>query len=401
MDPAPFIAAETELRGRIVGLLDTLSSVRALADLNIQHRDVRTLLAEALHVLSQYQDLERCSVYLLEGDRLVYTAGTDVQEVFLVELSEVMPRSEMARRSFRVGEGVIGVTAQTGELQYCPNCASDSRFAADSGRVPGSLLCAPIRNSGSLLGVLNASYPEPEYFEDWHRHMLTMFSSVLGHMLASHHVVQRLEAAVVERTRQLEAALSEAQRLQRRYEELSTVDELTGLHNRRFFFAEADAALARGVRYQHPFCLTIMDLDHFKWVNDTHGHATGDQVLKGLASALLGHSREGDILARLGGEEFVLALPNTSLTGARALSERIRRHVKELRWDSPSGEVVQITISIGVSCIDLEDPEVHRLRLDDLLRQADEALYYCKYNGRDQVQSFPDIQGAPETPKGD
>ena len=117
----------------------------------------------------------------------------------------------------------------------------------------GTLLSSPIVARGEVLGVVNVYHPETQSFEDWNEHTLVLFCGVLGHMVESARLVSDMEQVVSERTRQLETALRDAERLKRRYEELSNVDELTELHNRRFFFAETEAALARSTRYGHSF----------------------------------------------------------------------------------------------------------------------------------------------------
>ncbi len=393
MDPTLFITASKELRERFFTLLDTLSAVQALATLDVQHRDTACLLGDALNVLMQHQDLERCSAFLLEDGELTCVAGTDLPKFFLEDTSNVVTETQQEARKFKIGEGLIGIAAETGRLQLCGNCSTDPRFeAGDKGEENslGSLMCAPILNGDKVLGVINVHHPGVDYFQDWHQHTLFMFCGILGHMLANHNVMQRLEEAVDKRTRQLESALLEAERLTRRYEELSTIDELTGLHNRRFFFPETEAALSRAARHKHEFCLMVMDLDFFKRINDAYGHATGDRVLCGIAETLKSHTRDGDILARLGGEEFVLALPNTEIGGAKSLAERIRHQIQATEWLSNENRF-RITACIGLACLDQEISGDDRSRLEEILRRADKALYYCKYHGRDQVQNYQDV----------
>ncbi|MCU0936272.1 MAG: diguanylate cyclase [Gammaproteobacteria bacterium] len=358
MDPTPFAQAARELRQRFLSLLDSLSAVRALTELDCcQRSDARPLLVGALEALMQHQDFARCSVFLLQDGELACAAGRDYTETAREAAEGLPPDQVYAPRRFRIGEGVVGLAAETRQIQVCPDCATDPRFV-------------PLR--------------------EWHLQVIAVYCAVLGHMLANHRAMHRLETVVAERTRQLESALAEAEQLKRRYEELSTVDELTGLHNRRFFFAEAEAAVARSLRYRHPFCMMLVDLDFFKQINDSFGHAIGDAALRDLAAALRRHTREGDILARFGGEEFVLALPNTGLEGARVLAERIQDYVRGLLWEA-EGVSFGLTVSIGLSCVDHDGRHQGRPLVDHLLRQADKALYYCKANGRDQVFAHSDL----------
>jgi diguanylate cyclase (GGDEF)-like protein len=394
MDPTPFVAAARELRQRFVALLDSLSAVRALSEMDCARpRDDRELMVGALEALMQHQDLARCSVFLLRDDTLTCAAGRDYAEGVREVAEGIGPERKYDPRTFRVGEGIIGLAAQTGQLQYCADCSSDPRFSPHAGEVgspPGSLICAPVSDGAQTLGVVNVFHPEPEFFQDWHRQVVATYAGILGHMLAHHRAMQHLESQVQQRTQQLELALAEAEHLKRRYEELSTVDELTGLHNRRFFFTEAEAALARALRYRHPFCLMLVDLDFFKQINDTFGHSVGDAALRDLANALRRHTREGDILARFGGEEFVIALPNSVMPGARALAERIQEHIGQLHWEV-EGVTFGLTVSIGLASLEPDARQSGRPLLDELVRQADKALYHCKYNGRNRVFAFSDL----------
>jgi diguanylate cyclase (GGDEF)-like protein len=393
MDAAPFIAAARELRERFVSLVDTLSAVTTLVRQPQHHQDDVAIYTHALRTLMQYEDMERCSAFRLQDDRLTCVAGRDLTELVEEDTAGTAPRTRYAPRSFRLGEGIVGMTALSREMMSCPDCATDPRFSPPMGpvrKLRGAILCAPVTSGDELLGVLNVFHPEPHFFKDWHQHTLSTFAGILAHMLVSNRAIYQLEDVVARRTQQLEMALAEAQRLKRRYEELSTVDELTGLHNRRFFFAEAEAALARAVRYRDPFSLMILDVDFFKRINDTFGHAAGDSVLRDLAGILKEHTREGDILARFGGEEFVLAVPNTDLAGARTLADRIRQHVRSLEWKA-EGNSFHLTVSAGIAGLEPSDKTPSRPGLDEVLRQADKALYYCKFSGRDQVCAYPDV----------
>lgn len=384
MDPTPFVAAARELRQRFVALLDSLSAVRALSEMDCARpRDDRELMVGALEALMQHQDLARCSVFLLRDDTLSCAAGRDYAEGVREVAEGIGPERKYYPRTFRVGEGIIGLAAQTGQLQYCADCSSDPRFsphAGEVGRPPGSLICAPVSDGEQTLGVVNVFHPEPEFFQDWHRQVVATYAGILGHMLAHYRAMQHLETQVQQRTQQLELALAEAEHLKRRYEELSTVDELTGLHNRRFFFTEAEAALARALRYRHPFCLMLVDLDFFKQINDTFGHPAGDEVLRCCARTLRESVRETDVVARLGGEELIIVLPNTTEPAAMQLAERLRSTLaaRVVRWD---GAAISFTASFGVTAI----AAGVEASIEQVYRATDDALYAAKELGRNRV----------------
>lgn len=164
---------------------------------------------------------------------------------------------------------------------------------------------------------------------------------------------------------------------------MTIVDGLTGAHNKRFFLEFLEREIARCSRYGRPLSLIMFDIDHFKAINDTHGHLTGDYVLKELCRRLLGRIRKEELLARYGGEEFACVLPETDHAGAMAFAEQVRT----LTDGSPfeyEGDSFTITISLGVTTLNndggdlIVEPAV-------LIKEADENLYAAKRGGRNRV----------------
>ena len=164
-----------------------------------------------------------------------------------------------------------------------------------------------------------------------------------------------------------------------RMERLATTDDLTGLLNRRAFFARAEAARTLSLRLRQPITLLMLDIDHFKQLNDRFGHATGDEALVKFAATCREALRGHDILGRLGGEEFALALPGTDLDGAIRAAERLRQGVFDTRLLT-CGNSYTMTVSIGVVLIDADED------LPTGLARADNALYEAKRNGRNRVE---------------
>lgn len=167
--------------------------------------------------------------------------------------------------------------------------------------------------------------------------------------------------------------------LEARLRELATTDELTGLENRRHFLELAQVELSRVRRTRSPLSLAMIDVDHFKHVNDRFGHAVGDLALKALSRALRETVRTADVAARLGGEEFVLLLPDTGLDGAMAVTERLRERVRRGEITLENGSVVRFTVSAGVAELAPDEG------MDSLLKRADDALYRAKSAGRDRA----------------
>lgn len=161
-------------------------------------------------------------------------------------------------------------------------------------------------------------------------------------------------------------------------------DDLTGLANRRFLMQQARLELARAIRYQYPLSLLMLDIDHFKKVNDQYGHLSGDMVLKLLGKELKLFLREHDLVGRIGGEEFVMLLPETSLEEANVIAERLRLSVEKLTLPVLHEQTIRLTVSIGVASA--TEAEQH---LDKIWQTVDERLYEAKTTGRNRVVTAP------------
>ncbi|MGA7179560.1 MAG: diguanylate cyclase [Thiobacillaceae bacterium] len=179
--------------------------------------------------------------------------------------------------------------------------------------------------------------------------------------------------------------VSQEERL--RAEQLATLDPLTGINNRRAFHDKAAPIWNVAVRYNRNFSIILLDIDAFKRINDQYGHAVGDEVLKAMAKAMMKIIRDQDVLARWGGEEFILLLPETSLKEAVKLAERLRHAIADLRLDHIGAEVT-ISASIGVV-----ERGKHHASLDAVISAADKYLYQSKETGRNKV-SFDTAAGA-------
>lgn len=181
------------------------------------------------------------------------------------------------------------------------------------------------------------------------------------------------------------AGYIEVARLFARTQELATIDPLTGLFNRRGWLQAGLHELDRAERYERPLATLILDLDHFKRINDSHGHPIGDEVLSEVAARLLVCLRKIDLIGRYGGEEFMALLPECDRSSAEMVAERVRRAIESPAFATSAGELF-VTTSVGVA-----SSEVEPLNLDTLLRAADQALYAAKRAGRNQ--SWVSIEG--------
>jgi diguanylate cyclase (GGDEF)-like protein len=188
-------------------------------------------------------------------------------------------------------------------------------------------------------------------------------------------LLARLELHV--RLRRLQVELREKNATLAR---LSTTDPVTGLRNRRYVTEFLSLEVLRAVRYRTPLAVLLLDLDHFKRVNDTHGHRVGDAVLQVVADTLRATLRATDLAGRYGGEEFLVVLPQTDLAGAHVLAERVRAAIEETTIDVGAEAPVAVTVSVGVAALD------ERARtVEQLVERADSALYAAKDAGRNRV----------------
>lgn len=245
-----------------------------------------------------------------------------------------------------------------------------------------------IADTYAELGMMPADFdledflPQPEpAAQDYTRYYLILGISLVLLILA---VWISLHFSRLNRALRLEVA--ERQRLQEDLERLANTDALTGLPNRRFFMAQLAGELARRHRYGHPLSLLMLDLDHFKQVNDRWGHAAGDEALRLFADSVQCCLRTQDVVGRLGGEEFAILLPETAENVALPVAERIRARLEQTPLPSSKGES-HVTVSIGVTQAQDSDD------LESLLHRADQALYAAKERGRNRVVSSEELDG--------
>lgn len=223
--------------------------------------------------------------------------------------------------------------------------------------------------------------PLPDHLDNEIGKLAKLFKSMSGSLQSFRSDMQRLthslEDQVKVRTRELQKAKDKA-------EKEATIDSLTQIPNRHSFYNRAKALLQQADHAGEPLCFLMLDIDFFKVINDTYGHPQGDQVLVACARTIENAIREKDLLGRLGGEEFAVVLPNTSLEEARVIAERIRVMIADLSfYTTQRTQSFHTTISIGISCA-AETIYAYEL----LYKHADLALYEAKQSGRNLVVSY-------------
>jgi two-component system cell cycle response regulator len=167
---------------------------------------------------------------------------------------------------------------------------------------------------------------------------------------------------------------------EKKLQNLAIRDGLTGLFNHRTFYSLLDDEIKRSLRHNRPLSLLMLDIDHFKHVNDTYGHRVGDMILHGLSDLLLREARETDRVCRYGGEEIVLILPEIDEQGAMGIAERLRKAIAAYGFETENGKQISITVSIGVAVYP-KDTDTK----ETLVAVADDAMYAAKQSGRNRV----------------
>ena len=319
----------------------------------LQADDLESLLREMLLGLRASYGLDYVSVVLCDPDHdirhLMLAAGAPADSfenfVMVESLTGLAPQYIALRQPW------LGAYSACDHQLICPGATTLA-----------SIAMIPLSHRQQLLGSINFGSKDLTRFTRAHA---ADFLAHLG-VIASFCVEN-----VVNRARLLRSGFT---------------DVLTGWHNRRYLQVRVKEELARARRDQtHLECL-MLDIDHFKRVNDTWGHAAGDAVLQELAQRIDAEVRASDVAARYGGEEFVVLLPDTDNASGVLLAERIRRAIGAAPFDLPNGETVTITVSIGISGV-CPEPRADDLKTigDFLIARADVALYRAKSGGRDQV----------------
>jgi diguanylate cyclase (GGDEF)-like protein len=313
-----------------------------------------------------------------------------------VWLRTARPRVPLYRSVFTTTTIVLAILAASAVVAYV---GGGSQFGAGVFGTALTLLVYTTVNSALVAGAIVMSAPQPELVRvlgPWDDNLLEIATLSLGALVAVALVVNPwLVLLALSPLLVLHRAV-----LVRQLEEAATVDGKTGLLNAAAWHAQAERVLRHSSRADGPRGVLVLDLDHFKAVNDTHGHLVGDQVLVAVAGAVRAEVRDRDLVGRFGGEEFVVLLAGPAAGGAaemEAVAERIRRRVADLRLEVPTPDgpltVAGLSVSIGGAVAPAEGAD-----LRTLLQIADTALYAAKRAGRNLVRMGTPSASAPQVP---
>ncbi len=260
--------------------------------------------------------------------------------------------------------------------------ASDTLNARRS-TIAGNMAAVPLIIGEDVLGVLFVQKGAPIEHDS---KLLDMYAVQAVNMIQHSTLYEELDCRNIELNEKnqelvdLLGKLTQSERLRSQFEKLSYIDALIGIPNRRYIEARFEEELSRSRRHNFSLACLMIDIDHFKKVNDAYGHAAGDHVLKEMGNILRANKRAYDVVGRYGGEEFAMIFKQISKEDTLMISERIRRAVQEYRF-SFEGQELRITISIGVTALQ----PCERNTMESIFRKADEALYTAKQSGRNRL----------------
>jgi diguanylate cyclase (GGDEF)-like protein len=342
---------------------DALKDLLVLLQLTEQLTDGRAL-EDALRAVTD------ATLAILPGDHASIRL-LDASRTHLLASARSGTGHDQPTVELQAGVGISGWVLEHGEPARVVDVRKDRRFVHVPGQgfAIGSMVVEPLVSERAPIGVLSVSSPELNAF--------SATDELLARLLAN-------------------CSVGPIQRA--RLERLAVTDDLTLAFNGRYLGTRLAEEIERARRLDKPLSLLWMDLDHFKLVNDRHGHVVGDMVLRAFVDRVRSATRRVDILVRRGGEEFVLLMPATTTNQARTIAERVRRCTGEHAIVADGARVAQ-TVSIGVATWD------GRESTDAFQRRADEALYFAKQQGRNRVElarerkKKPGAKSAGSSPK--
>lgn len=326
----------------------------------VLHRVSQEIVTASFDGEQIYTAIHHAATQLMPAEAFVITLVTPdlahAEAVYLVDKDGRAPN-----QLFSKDQGLTGRVLADGKTINIPDVAQTPSLAGlhfGSKEYTRSILALPLRAGDHLIGMLSVQSYQPNAYTPEDEYLLEMLAATA-------------------------AIAIENSRLLKEIQWLAITDPLTGLYNRRGLFELAEREVERYRRFGRPFCVYMLDIDLFKQINDTYGHAAGDQVLVGLTNRLKQRIRDVDIIGRYGGEEIVVVLPETQLSQALRAAERARNHIMKDPINTDRGDIA-VTVSIGVAEIDTQVAD-----LAALVDRADSAMYAAKQAGRNRVMAYP------------
>lgn len=336
--------ANERLNERVLELYTLYNVSRTLS----VSRELDELFSLSVNVITRGLNVDQFGLLILDENSGMLT----------MRASHGMDDIKLKNLTISSGQGIAGKVFDGAKTILVNDISKEKDFFYYDGSsvLSGSYLGVPlIDKQKKVMGVLNAHKPGTGAFS---KREVKLFEAVAENV-----------AIAVENAKDYQKT-----------KELSHRDDLTGLHNRRYFFERFEREVERAKRYDRIVSLIMIDIDHFKGYNDTYGHIAGDGALKQVSDVLAENVRKVDIVARYGGEEFVVVLPETDKESAVYVAEKLRQCVEELEFVSNQEKPGKLTVTIGISSYPLDASDSL-----ELLERSDKALYYGKAQGRNMV----------------
>lgn len=336
---------------------DRFAAVLELTKVITPIQNYETLLRTILDLSAGLLKAEQGSLMLLDHET----------EDLLLEAKKGVVNGVKEKLRINRGEGIAGRVAERGEAIVVQNLENDPRIKQKNRQhyKTRSFVCVPLKIEDRIIGVLNLSdKTSGEVFDEEDLNLIQSF--------ATHAAIVMERNVFINKTEELK--------------KLTITDSLTGVLNRRYLYERLKDEVARSERHGHRLSLLMLDLDGFKQCNDIFGHLFGDRILKGIAEVLLSTVRSIDIVARYGGDEFMIILPETAEPVAIEIAERLRNNVAQqsVRPEDAAGSGPStLTVSVGIVCY-----PVHGKTIEVLLENVDKALYRAKNKGKNRIEVF-------------
>jgi len=359
---SPLLSRGTVVTGWVAVLYD-ITRIKRAETAAIEARNIAETLREAGLTLSSKLDFKQISALIL--DLLKRVIPYDIGAFLTVEGAALRLAAIKGAPDDR---SLVGETYPASGSRLCHSAVQKKRPVIGPVNGPEDILLPlrPDRDVRSFLGV-------PVVLRDRVTGLIALYDSAPGAFTEEGARVAELFGS------QVAIAMDNSRRIEQ-MEKQAVTDELTGLYNRRAFALSGEKEVGRSRRYQRPLALILFDIDHFKNVNDSHGHLIGDHVLRVLTGLVTRTTRSTDIVCRYGGEEFIVLMPEASRDEGLAMAERLRQEISRMTVVTAVG-TLSLTVSLGVAALHLDEDE----NLESLIARADRAMYQAKAAGRNTV----------------
>jgi diguanylate cyclase (GGDEF)-like protein len=344
-----------------------LSALIKVGRIGERAKDTYTLCRDILEVFSRELEFENYSIMLkdADGQHLVLKAGKGRGDRYSA-------KKWKKGRKIKIGEGIAGEAAKTGKCIFVSDATKDSRFKNFKMKVNiATLLSVPLKSEEGIIGVINFSHPISEEFDENRVNFILLLANFAGQMITLARLHNKIENWNEILNKEVQDKTRELTKKNRELLRMAVRDPLTGLYNRRFLATRLEEEFSRSVRYNKHFSFLIIDIDDLKPINDTYGHLAGDGVIKELAGILKKLGRKGDVIARIGGDEFGCVLMEARKRDTFKFASRISEKLKTV---NAGGIKIKPTVSIGIAHSTTKGLKKYQ----DIYKAADDSLYLEK-----------------------